>query len=176
MKCENCGKNPASVHYTAYENNQPKEMHVCHDCAVDKGIVVVPSETESEKEKFSIQDPIISMFGDLAGQENKVGKIQCANCGILYSTFRETGRLGCALCYESFQVQLQPLLRRIHGNLVHAGKSPEGEGEHVERRSQLKKMQEELDSAIHRENFERAAEIRDQIRELRQEEEAGGGR
>ena len=168
MKCENCGKNPASVHYTAYENNQPKEMHVCHECAVEKGIVVVQSENDKEKEKFSIQDPIISMFGDLAGQETKVGRIQCPTCGILYSTFRETGRLGCAQCYESFQVQLQPLLRRIHGNLVHAGKAPSAEGQEVELKNRLRKMQEELESAIHRENFERAAEIRDRIRELRQ--------
>ena len=40
MTCEICGKKPATVHYTAYENSQPKEMHVCHDCAVEKGILV----------------------------------------------------------------------------------------------------------------------------------------
>src|SRR5512140_245030 len=175
MKCESCGKNPASVHYTAYENNEPKEMHVCHECAIEKGIVVVPSETDKDGGKFSIQDPIISLFGDLAGQESKMGRVQCPACGILYSTFRETGRLGCAQCYQSFQVQLAPLLRRIHGNLAHAGKSPVGEGEQVERRNRLRKMQEELESAIHRENFERAAEIRDSMKQLREEEQASSG-
>ena len=175
MTCENCGKNPATVHYTAYQNSQPKEMHVCQECAVEKGIIVV----SPDKEKFSIQDPVISMFGDLAGQEARIGKIQCPSCLLLYSGFRETGRLGCARCYESFEVQLRPLLRRIHGSLSHAGKVPLADGDHVARRTRLQKLQEDLDQAIGRENFERAAEIRDQIRGLREQEEAageGGGR
>lgn len=167
MKCESCGKNPATVHYTAYENNQPREMHVCQQCAVEKGIVIVLSD----KEKFSIQDPIISMFSDLAGQEARVGRIQCPSCGQLYSGFRETGRLGCARCYETFSVQLKPLLRRIHGNVNHTGKAPSGDTGQVERRTLLQRLQEELEMAVSRENFEKAAELRDRIRQLHGQEE-----
>jgi len=171
MNCENCGKNPASVHYTAYQNNEPKEMHICHECAVDKGIIVDPKDTE----KFSIQDPIISLFGDTSGAEARIGRIQCPTCGLLFSGFRETGRLGCAGCYEAFKVQLRPLIRRIHGNLSHTGKSPAKEGDFVDLRSRLERLQQDLDQAVARENFERAAELRDEMKNLREGATKGGG-
>ncbi len=169
MTCEICGKKPATVHYTAYENSQPKEMHVCHDCAVEKGILV----DASEKDKFSIQDPLINMFGGAEAPASGVGKTQCPSCGLLFSGFRETGRLGCAGCYEAFQVQLRPLLRRIHGNLDHTGKRPEGNSEAASRRDILHQLTKELDLAIAGENYEKAAELRDRIRALREEQEAG---
>jgi protein arginine kinase activator len=172
MKCENCGKNQASVHYTAYENNQPKEMHVCQDCAAEKGIVIVSSEA-----KFSIQDPIIAMVGELGSQDAEIGRIQCPSCGLMFSGFRETGRLGCARCYESFEVQLKPLLRRIHGSTGHLGKSPAKTSGQATVRSQLRKLQQKLETAIMCENFEKAAELRDQIRQvksLKEETESEG--
>jgi protein arginine kinase activator len=166
MNCEACGKNPATVHYTAWENNVPKEMHVCQPCAVDKGIVVVPTE------KFSIQEPVISLLGDTVAAEAGLGKVQCERCGLLYSAFRDTGRLGCPGCYDSFDAQLKPLLRRIHGNLQHTGKGPLREEARTGHRNRIQKLQGELEKAIGRENFERAAELRDQLRRLR--EELGG--
>jgi protein arginine kinase activator len=168
MTCENCGKREAKVHYTAWENNQPKELHVCQECAVEKGIVV----TASDPNKFSIQEPVIALIGDTAIGA-RVGKIQCTSCGLLYSTFRETGRLGCATCYESFVEPLQPLLRRIHGNLSHVGRSPVSQHGADQRRDQLRTLQTEMESAIHRENFERAAELRDRIHRLRDETKTG---
>ena len=169
MTCEICGKQPATVHYTAYENNLPKEMHVCHECAVEKGILVDPSD----KDKFSIQDPLVHMFGGGEAPAAGVGKTHCPSCGLLFSGFRETGRLGCAQCYEAFQVQLRPLLRRIHGNLEHPGKRPEGNSEASSRRDIMHQLTKELDLAIAGENYEKAAELRDRIRELREQQEAG---
>lgn len=167
MICEICGKNPATVHYTAYENSQTKEMHVCQGCAVDKGIVVVTGD----KEKFSIADPVVALFGGAGAAELKGARVQCPSCGLLFSGFRQTGRLGCADCYEAFTGQIRPLLRRIHGNQNHVGKSPRREAGALSRRSQLQQMQAELELAIGRENFERAAELRDRIRILRSDAE-----
>lgn len=164
MTCENCGQREAKVHYTAWENNQPRELHVCHECAVEKGIVA----GSSDPSKFSIQEPVIALMGDTA-IGSKLGRIQCTACGLLYSTFRETGRLGCAVCYDSFAEPLEPLLRRIHGNLSHAGRSPHRRHGVDQRRDQLRTLQTEMEAAIHRENFERAAELRDRIRRMREE-------
>ncbi|MDZ4803436.1 MAG: UvrB/UvrC motif-containing protein [Candidatus Eisenbacteria bacterium] len=168
MICENCGKNEARVHYTAWENNQPRELHVCQECAVEKGIVAVSNDST----KFSIQEPVIALIGDTA-LGSKIGRIECTSCGLLYSTFRETGRLGCSGCYDSFAEPLQPLLRRIHGNLSHVGRAPERSVDADQRREQVRALQNELEAAIHRENFERAAELRDRIRRLRVELDAG---
>ena len=168
MTCENCGQREAKVHYTAWENNQPRELHVCQECAVEKGIVA----SAADPAKFSIQEPVIALIGDTA-LGAQVGRVSCTTCGLHYSSFKETGRLGCAGCYESFAEHLAPLLRRIHGNLTHVGRAPVKQHGADERRDQLRTLQLELDAAIQRENFERAAELRDRIHKLRDELDAG---
>ena len=47
--------------------------------------------------------------------------IKCAFCSMTLADFRETGRLGCASCYTTFDQSLRALLRRVHGNARHAG-------------------------------------------------------
>src|SRR5262249_27897604 len=105
--------------------------------------------------------------------------VQCSNCGMHYSTFKETGRLGCAECYSSFAIKLRPLLRRIHGSTRHVGKLPAREGDHVSPARQVQRLHDELQRAVEREEFERAAEIRDRIKKAetgRARPSARGGR
>ena len=75
---------------------------------------------------------------------------------------------------EQAQAEAEQAYRELLMSIpnVAAPEAPAG-GEEVELRNRLRRMQEELDSAIHRENFERAAEIRDRMRELRGEETPG---
>src|SRR5438552_10196764 len=101
--------------------------------------------------------------------EERVGSVQCPRCGLLYSAFKETGRLGCAECYAAFQFQLRPLLRRIHGDTRHRGKSPaRGAGVMTSTR-QIQRLHDELQRAVEREDFEKAASLRDEIRRLETE-------
>lgn len=39
MLCENCGKRPATVHYTQIINGLKTEMHLCEVCAKQKGAI-----------------------------------------------------------------------------------------------------------------------------------------
>ena len=108
----------------------------------------------------------------LPPKEERVGAVQCPRCGLLYSAFRETGRLGCADCYSAFQFQLRPLLRRIHGDTRHRGKVPAHDGEGASRSRQVQRLYDELQRAVDREEFERAAEVRDEIKRLEGEHRA----
>ena len=108
MLCQICGKNPATVHFTEIHDNKMSEIHVCERCAEEKGL-----HATSKKQQFDIADLLVKMVDDTTGtEEERVGNVQCPRCGLLYSGFRETGRLGCAECYTAFQFQLRPLLRR----------------------------------------------------------------
>ena len=116
MVCQVCGKNPATVHFTEIHDNKMSEMHVCERCADEKGL-----HAGAPGQKFDIADLLAGMVDTMTtSDEERVGRIQCPRCGLLYSAFRETGRLGCAECYAAFQYQLKPLLRRIHGECVAA--------------------------------------------------------
>jgi protein arginine kinase activator len=163
MLCQICGKNPATVHFTEIHDNKMSEIHVCERCAEEKGL----HAAGVKKHKFDVGDLLANMVdGMTTTEEERVGRVQCPRCGLLYSGFKETGRLGCAECYTAFQFQLRPLLRRIHGDTRHRGKTPARDGEGVSRSRQIQRLHDELQRAVEREEFERAAAIRDEIRRL----------
>ncbi|MFI5370565.1 MAG: UvrB/UvrC motif-containing protein [Candidatus Eisenbacteria bacterium] len=170
MLCQICGKNPASVHFTEIQNNKMSEIHVCDRCAEEKGL-----QTTVAKPKFDIAELIAGLADTMTNtEEERVGRVQCPRCGLLYSSFKETGRLGCSECYQAFQFQLRPLLRRIHGDTRHKGRVPARDGQGVSRSRQLQRMHDELQRAVEREEFEHAAELRDAIRRLEAEVPATG--
>src|SRR5215475_6020121 len=165
MLCQICGKSAASVHFTEIHDNRMTEIHVCERCAEEKGL-----QASATTHKFDIADLLTGLVDTMSSSdEERVGRIQCPRCGLLYSAFRETGRLGCAECYSAFQFQLRPLLRRIHGDTRHRGKVPARDGEGAVRSRQIQRLHDELQRAVEREEFERAAAVRDEIRRLEQE-------
>jgi len=164
MLCQICGKNPASVHFTEIHDNKMSEIHVCERCAEEKGM-----HTPAQQHKFEIADLLAGMVDAMTHtEEERVGHVQCPRCGLPYSSFKETGRLGCGECYTAFQFQLRPLLRRIHGDTRHRGKTPK-RGAVESSTRQIQRLHDELQRAVEREEFERAAGIRDQIRRLEAE-------
>lgn len=165
MLCQICGKNPATVHFTEIHDQKMSEIHVCAGCAEEKGLQA------SNPKSFDIAELIAGMVDTMTNtEEERVGKVQCPRCGLHYSSFKETGRLGCSECYTAFQFQLRPLLRRIHGDTRHKGKTPARDGEGVSRSRQVQRLHDELRRAVEREEFERAAELRDEIRRLETED------
>jgi len=173
MLCQICGKNPATVHFTEIHDNKMSEIHVCERCAEEKGM-----QASATQHKFEIADLLAGMVDAMTQtEEERVGHVQCPRCGLLYSSFKETGRLGCAECYTAFQFQLRPLLRRIHGDTRHRGKHPtRGAGEGATLTRQIQRLHDDLQRAVEREDFESAAQLRDEIRRLEAEQstQAGG--
>ena len=163
-KCQNCGKAPAKHHIKKWENNVEVDLALCDACAEAKGF------SPAAAKKSGLAETLGDMLEGLEGvSEGAVGGIECSRCGLLYSTFRQTGRLGCAHCYEAFEKQLKPLLRRVHGAVRHTGRAPAGDDQHSARRQEIRRMQDEMERAVVREEFERAAELRDTIRRLSEE-------
>ena len=170
-QCEVCAKATASHTFTEIVNNRITELHLCARCAEQKGL-----RGSTSKEKFSIADVLAEMVDDVStAEEDKIGHVQCPRCGMFYSTFRETGHLGCAECYTAFRQSLRPLLRRIHGEPRHVGKGPKRDEPRHERRRQVQRLHEELERALGREDYERAASLRDSIRDLERTGSAQGG-
>ncbi len=159
MVCDICGKNEATVHLTEIVNEKVTKLHLCEACAKDKG-----SEME---EHFGLSD-LLAGLADLGpGIEPELGqKIKCPACGFTYQDFRKVGRLGCSECYESFKKQLAPLLKRIHGADRHLGKVPLTIGKTVLDTKTIQDLKVRMEKAIQFEEFEEAARLRDEIKEL----------
>lgn len=162
MNCESCQKNLATVHLTEIIQKTKKETHLCESCARERGVTY---STE-----FSVKD----FLGGLAQKAKPPAAEKaptepkpepCPSCGISFSDFRQTGRLGCHRDYEHFEAQLLPLLRKIHSDSVqHTGRVPSQIGARLERERQATELRAELEQAVGREDYERAAELRDQIK------------
>jgi protein arginine kinase activator len=162
MVCDNCGSSDAVVHLTQIVNNEMSTHRLCEKCAAEKGL-----ESAPEPVSFPLTD-FLAQMGDVAIEESDSPAEGCSFCGLTFQDFRETGRLGCPHCYETFASHLRKLLRRIHGGGVqHVGKvylPPDPSASEMERR--LEGLKRKLHRAVESEDFERAAELRDQIRSL----------
>ena len=166
MFCQECGKKPATLHFTKIVNGEKTEFHICEACAREKGDI--PGSPNS----FSIHsllsgildfDPTVSKgLSNMKQQES----IRCSNCGLTYTQFSKIGRFGCSNCYNAFSEGLNPLIKRIHGNITHSGKIPKRSGSKIQTKRQIEQLRAELQGSIEAEEFEKAAQIRDQIREL----------
>ena len=157
-----CNDNEATVHLTEVVNDNVTKLHLCEECARKK--------SEEMQSHFGLTDLLSSLMdvGSTVPEEGTAAKRvvkRCPSCGMTYQDFRETGRLGCGTCYETFEKNLSELLRKIHGSDKHVGKMP-FQGEEVrEEQNDLKRLKEELEELIRVEEFEKAAVLRDRIRE-----------
>jgi protein arginine kinase activator len=168
--CEICGKRPATIHYTEIVNNKMVTLDLCLECAEEKGIDVQKSST------YGLGDLVAELIdGTVQDETSKIGRVRCPDCGYEFSDFRNIGRLGCPGCYHAFEAQLQPLLRHVHGGTLHGGKTPvraaDGGGEGLS----MMHLKDQLAKAVEREEYERAAELRDEIRRLESESKQKSG-
>lgn len=165
LLCDQCNKKPATVHLTQIINNNKKEMHLCEDCA-NKNSLIFGGKFDFEQ-KFNFH----SLLSDLMGDSYVVDKkaVKCQKCGMTQKSIAEGSFLGCAECYEIFQSQVLPMIKRIHGTTQHIGKVPERTSGKAKVIKKMRDLKVALEDAIKKEEFEKAAKIRNEIRSLKKQ-------
>ena len=188
MLCQNCGKYEATMRYTQIINGIKSEICLCENCAKKLGIGSIQFNTP-----MNLADFLTDFFDDyekemLPSFVREAAK--CKSCGSTYEDFVQTGMLGCPDCYEAFSERIDPILRKLQGNVKHIGrgskttkagdlkksnkdesevsKSKEDEKEKKANQKdiKLKELNEDLKKAIKDERYEDAANIRDEIKKL----------
>lgn len=172
MVCQECGEKQATLHFTKIVNGEKNEFHFCESCAREKGDIL-PGTTNG----FSIHNLLSGLLnfepGDAAGIGASSGMkpqtaLRCEYCGLTYAQFSKIGRFGCKACYEHFSERLDPLFKRVHGNTFHIGKIPKRTGGQIQIKREIENLKREMQYHISKEEFELAAQLRDQIRLLEQ--------
>ncbi|MGS0765791.1 UvrB/UvrC motif-containing protein [Syntrophomonas curvata] len=164
MYCEECKQRPATVHLTQMYNGKKVETHLCEACAAQKGAFMFDVANN-----FSIPNLLGSLFGSNFNLPDVKAQLPvgiCPNCGMSLNDIRNTGRLGCSECYTAFEKELDPTLRRVHGNSEHVGKVPARGGEKVMVKKKIETLKQQLQQAVAAEDYEKAAEIRDTIKDI----------
>lgn len=167
MICEICNKNDATIHVTKIINGSKQELNICTGCA-DKmgGFNIVPDMDIISP--FSFQNIVSGLmdYVNINTSKNKGLDLVCKNCGLTYREFKEKGLLGCSECYTSFKETILSVINGVQGNSEHYGKVPRTSGEKILKKRKLSNLKEQLQKSIVLEEYERAAEIRDEIREI----------
>src|SRR5262249_2928287 len=157
MLCETCRERDAVVHLTTIENNAVHQLHLCERCAAERGVETTVASPKTPLAEFLQQQ--------LSPALASTDATKCGFCHTTMADFRATGRWGCARCYTNFEPAIRELLRRVHGNHRHVGRSysvPVSES--LERAAVLGELRDRLRRAIDSEQFELAADLRDRIR------------
>jgi protein arginine kinase activator len=162
MKCEiqSC-ENEATVHLTEIRDGKKHEMHLCERCAAEKGL--------PGKSHFSISDLLagIASQAQTPSAKSKRGKeAACPVCATTLTQFQASGRFGCPECYTTFKEEVQGLVEKIHDSSQHIGKVPSRVSHEISLQKDVRQLQIELKRAVRREDYEKAAAIRDQIRQI----------
>ena len=180
MLCENCKKREANVRYSENINGVKKELHLCEECSKKLGIT----------DKMDFRMPTIdfsNFFGsfledfstpDFIPLLNEVKLVQCDSCGSTFDDIINTGRYGCANCYDVFEDRMDPILKKLQGANRHNGRLGKISDNNIkferkeEQKNQsnsdnkLEKLQNDLKQAIKEERYEDAAKIRDEIKKM----------
>lgn len=165
MLCDDCQKRQATVHITKINNNIKTEKHLCEVCAEKAGELSFATDSQ-----FGVQDFLKSLMGSgFAGVPQQVSEAACPNCGMTFEEFSRTGKLGCGECYVAYGDRLEPLLRRIHGTSGHTGKIPRRSGGKLALMQRLRQLKADLQRHVSREEYEQAAKVRDEIRNLEEQ-------
>ena len=164
MKCQKCEK-PATFHITELTGQTPHELHLCEDHAreyLTQSEDVEPTSPSNLVNVLAHQLKIGQTAEELARLDQKA----CPICGITFYEFRNQGRLGCPHDYVHFGSELEPLIVNIHGETEHRGKRPRRSPHGSEQQTELIRLRREMLESVEREDYERASELRDQIKML----------
>ncbi len=162
MLCESCGKNQAYLHFTKIINGQVEEQHLCEEC-------VAKEHDFSFENPFSMNKLFTGLIENIQGSQPSPSGLVCPCCGLTYESFKKEGKFGCSQCYEVFKDKLDPLIRGLHGHNNHRGKIPSRAGEKSFLKSEESDLRKQLEEAVKMEEFEKAAVIRDKLKELKNE-------
>jgi len=169
MLCSECKERAATLHFSKNINGKITEFHLCEYCAKENSEINMFNGSSA----FSINNLLAGLLNIEPSFQHikedsykKQQPLKCEECNMTFSQFRKLGRMGCPHCYETFKEQLQPFFKRLHGgNIEHKGKIPERIGGHFLIKKEIDQLRQDLKELINQEEFEKAAVIRDEIRE-----------
>ena len=152
MKCEHCGKNEVTFVYQSNVNGQVTEKHLCGECAEKLGYTqrLAAHSQRMMQNLFSgsLFDDFFTPFPSLLGRMNRMLESPFDDF------FADMPALGAP-------AEAQPEARKPQETLLE-----QEEQNQISRTRQLNALRMEMQKAVGEENFERAAELRDQIRSM----------
>ncbi len=178
MLCERCNKKKATVIYRENLAGRVRVLRLCGECTEileaageleELGTAMAPFGSPfARNEDNGGTLPFFLPVGGTGGTTStgRSGGLKCSSCGSTLGEIISGGRVGCAMCYSVFAEPLRVVIRALHGEATHTGRSTAEARRRKERADCLARLKRQLKEAVAAEQFERAATLRDEIRRL----------
>jgi protein arginine kinase activator len=158
MKCDLCDKS-AVVHEVTVKHGVKNEVHLCEEHAKAHGMVIPSAEPVLEQ--------VLTQYVITKRSSDRASRLKCGTCDLSLAEFRQNGVLGCPDCYDALEKPLGAMIERAqNGGITHVGKSPKRSGSTIDRRLRMQSLMKELECAVASEQYERAAALRDRLRDM----------
>ena len=170
MNCQKCGIKKGQIQVTRLIEGTLKEILLCDEC--------LREEMQAQNESLQTPNYMLTAILDAVSQSaipvNWIRTTSCSKCGMTFGMYREIGKMGCSMCYQTFSDRLERVLNNWHGHSTHVGKHPNKGILDLEEKEEIQKMHRALNEAVHIEAFEEAARLRDLIMALEKQVDADG--
>lgn len=154
MICDVCKGRSASIRVKKMVGGLLTDHFLCTECAIRFGYAKT-----------------IQHFYDAAPQPDT--GLRCPCCGCSMQEITEMGMAGCAACYDTFRERMTGNIEKIHGKVRYAGWVPPSSSLRMQNENRIAEARAKLAEAIEREDFERAAQLRDLIHALQNTPQGG---
>ena len=147
MKCEKCNEREANFFYTATINGKTTQKHLCSECAAQEGL--------DKAFDFGHED----FFGDFFTEP----------FGLLDSFFGRRSLFGSMMPVMTLpRILFAPAETKQEAPAQEQEETaiPKDAGEEIRTRRELSALKHQLEEAVKAEDFEKAIELRDKIREM----------
>jgi len=168
MLCQRCNSAEATVHLTNIDGATAADEHLCQRCAV----------SSASGGSVALQDVLSKMLGAmgvgeiLSGEDELAGSPACPHCGTTLRDIQKNGRLGCPKDYEVFGDALLSATKLVQGGgSRHVGKIPHNAPPETKLSvlsARVEHLSSRLTNAVHSEEYELAARLRDEIAAVRE--------
>jgi len=161
MKCECCHNEEATIHLTQVIDGNVKKLNLCQECAQNSGIDL--------NSPISITDILLGLGSQLPMNLPNPAEfdLSCSRCQMTRTEFKKGARLGCPECYTAFMGELNALTKAMHHSGQHVGKIPACQGNEARITAQIAALQTDIETAIVKEQYEVAANLRDKIKAIK---------
>ena len=180
MICDECGRDNAVYKLVVFISGQRTQRNLCPECM----------EKQKQNQAGEMKNLLNMLFQEVnqpqgenasnpKGEKEKPKDITCPRCGTSLSQVKKGVRLGCSTCYKAFRSDLGQFLTRMNGGAQHTGRTPAQAGVKGEKERREEALKNEMALAVACEDYERAAEIRDELKKTAEslplEQEKGEG-
>lgn len=155
MICDICGVRDAMVVVQQVSNNVRKEVHLCLQCAAQRGL-----STNNGRLEMSLA----GLFESIANARKN--QRHCPVCGTSSAELSKSQRLGCPECYNIFGDDLRRLLDEKGVSGTYTGSMPQRLANFKSVLVDRMQLKVKLEQSVAQEEYEKAAMYRDRLRAL----------